>query len=76
MGQRQKLRATELGSSAIKSCLDVGNVEASVVEEVLMGCVIQVENHKPHQSSPSLTEILHSPDWARPRLARQPWGRD
>jgi len=41
-GKLKKLKATELGSTAIKSCLDVANVDPSEVEEVFMGCVIQV----------------------------------
>lgn len=36
------MTATKLGSSAIKSCLDKANVSPSLVEEVFMGCVIQV----------------------------------
>ena len=37
------MTATKLGSSAIKSCLDKANVSPSLVEEVFMGCVIQVQ---------------------------------
>merc|ERR1719347_2161252 len=35
------LKATELGSSAIKACLSKVNVSPKAVEEVFMGCVLQ-----------------------------------
>jgi len=40
-GQLKGLKATELGSSAIKTCLEKVNVSPKAVEEVLMGCVLQ-----------------------------------
>jgi len=40
-GQLKGLKATELGSSAIKACLEKVNVSPKAVEEVLMGCVLQ-----------------------------------
>jgi len=40
-GQLKSLRATELGTSAIKACLEKANVSPKAVEEVFMGCVLQ-----------------------------------
>ena len=38
------MKATQLGSAAIRSCLSKVNVNAEAVEEVFMGCVLQVKN--------------------------------
>merc|ERR1719427_1418587 len=42
MGGRLKgLTATQLGSAAIKASVEKAGVKADMVEEVLMGCVLQ-----------------------------------
>ena len=35
------LTATQLGSAAIKACVEKAGVKPDMVEEVMMGCVIQ-----------------------------------
>lgn len=40
LGSLSGVAATELGSTAIKGALEKGNVDPSVVDEVIMGCVL------------------------------------
>lgn len=50
------MTATKLGSSAIRSCLDKASVNPSVVEEVFMGCVIQVQRRQRKDTTDTLCQ--------------------
>ena len=67
------MKATQLGSVAIKSCLDRANVQPEAVEEVFMGCVLQVRSHNNYLKM--FNKSIPREVWAKRRPDKQHWGR-